>query len=192
MTFQLLYWLTGETTSAIFSFQTNEQNGRQTIRTDAIGLRMDISSWWMDAKTVQTDVETIWMDVRTVQTDVAILRTDANVFWTDMQSIWTVCQTLWTDFFKMNSLPVQMDNHQCLFCLSRSQLFNQSPLVGNFSYKLEQDELFQPIKRKKSGQNTKQHCPQQCNSIVFLSLCDRCQTDRLLLVTKSNNLYLGP
>ena len=45
----------------------------------------------------------------------------------------------------MNSLPVQMDNRQCPFCLSRSQLFNHSPLLGNISYKLEQDELFQPI-----------------------------------------------
>ena len=62
-----------ETTSAIFSFRTDEQNGRQSVRTDAAVLRTDTFSW---------------------RTDVAILRTDANVFRTDMQTVRTVCRTL--------------------------------------------------------------------------------------------------
>ena len=62
-----------ETTSAIFSFRTDEQNGCQSVRTDAAVLRMDTFSW---------------------RTDVAILRTDANVFRTDMQTVRTVCRTL--------------------------------------------------------------------------------------------------
>ena len=62
-----------ETTSAIFSFRTDEQNGRQSVRTDAAVLRMDTFSW---------------------RTDVVILRTDANVFRTDMQTVRTVCRTL--------------------------------------------------------------------------------------------------
>ena len=68
-----------ETTSAIFSFRTDEQNGRQSVRTDAAVLRTDTFSWRTDEKTVRTNV-------RTVRTDVAILRTDANVFRTDMQT----------------------------------------------------------------------------------------------------------
>ena len=74
-----------ETTSAIFSFRTDEQNGRQSVRTNAAVLRTDTFSWRTDGKTVRTDV--------------AILRTDANVFRTDMQTVRTVCRTLLTDFF---------------------------------------------------------------------------------------------
>ena len=66
-----------ETTSAIFSFRTDEQNGLQSFRTDAAVLRTDTFSWRTDGKTVRTDV--------------AILRTDANVFRTDMQTVRTVC-----------------------------------------------------------------------------------------------------
>ena len=69
-----------EITSAIFSFRTDEQNGRQTVQTDAAVLRTDTFSWRTD--------------VRTVGTDVAILRTDANVFRTDMQAVRTVFRTL--------------------------------------------------------------------------------------------------
>ena len=39
-----------ETTSAIFSFWTDEQNGRQSIRMDATVLQTDTSSWQMDGK----------------------------------------------------------------------------------------------------------------------------------------------
>ena len=98
-----------ETTSAIFSSRTDEQNGRQSVRTDAAVLRTDTFSW---------------------RTDVAILRTDANVFRTDMQTVRTVCRTLWTDFLGVrtdderitNGLPVRTDNRLCPFCLSRSQI----------------------------------------------------------------------
>ena len=47
-----------ETTSAIFSFRMDEQNGRQSVRTDAAVLRTVTSSWRMDEKTVRTDVIT--------------------------------------------------------------------------------------------------------------------------------------
>ena len=67
-----------ETTSAFPSFRTDEQDGRQTVRTDAAVLRTDASSWQTDEKPFDR--------VRTVRTDVAILRTDANVFGTDMQT----------------------------------------------------------------------------------------------------------
>ena len=39
-----------ETTSAIFSFWTDEQNGRQSIRMDAAVLQTDTSSWQTDGK----------------------------------------------------------------------------------------------------------------------------------------------
>ena len=112
-----------ETTSAIFSFRTDEQNGRQSVRTDAAVLRTDTFSWRTDEKTVRTNV-------RTVRTDVAILRTDANVFRTDMQTVRTVCRTLGADFLGVrtdderitNGLPVRTDNRLCPFCLSRSQI----------------------------------------------------------------------
>ena len=45
-----------ETTSAIFSFRMDEQNGHQSVRTDAAVLRTVTSSWRMDEKTVRTDV----------------------------------------------------------------------------------------------------------------------------------------
>ena len=47
-----------ETTSAIFSFRMDEQNGRQSVQTDAAVLRTVTSSWRMDEKTVRTDVIT--------------------------------------------------------------------------------------------------------------------------------------
>ena len=39
-----------ETTSAFPSFRTDEQDGRQTVRTDAAVLRTDASSWQTDEK----------------------------------------------------------------------------------------------------------------------------------------------
>ena len=47
-----------ETTSAIFSLRMDEQNGRQSVQTDAAVLRTVTSSWRMDEKTVRTDVIT--------------------------------------------------------------------------------------------------------------------------------------
>ena len=112
-----------ETTSAIFSFRTDEQNGRQSVRTDAAVLRTDTFSWRTDEKPFERMSEQFERMSQYFEQMLMYFERICKPFERFVERFERIFSGVRTDDERItNGLAVRTDNRLCPFCLSRSQI----------------------------------------------------------------------
>ena len=107
-----------ETTSAIFSFRTDEQNGRQSVRTDAAVLRTDTFSWRTDEKPFERMSEQFERMSQYFEQMLMYFERICKPFERFVERFERIFSGVRTDDKRItNGLAVRADNRLCPFCL---------------------------------------------------------------------------